>query len=105
MREQGRRWWQIGGRGELQPPNRPTTGNQPNPSATTEEFGSAIDLVARMLRVMGEVPVLPDEPSAAQVRGDWESWAQHILLLTPPPGSTKATPQRGWAALAHYLTE
>ena len=70
-----------------------------------EELGAALDLIARMVRVMDEVPVLPDDPAAGELRAEWESWARHILTLSPPPGSETATRQRGWGPLAQFLTQ
>ena len=105
MSERRRRhWWQVGGRGEPDPANQPTAAAGRSGVADVE-LSASLDLIARMVRVLGEVPVLPDDPSAGELRAEWESWARHILTLSPPPGSETATRQRGWGSLARYVIE
>jgi len=105
MSERGRRRWPFGQRGDSDPAEQAAAASGRSSGAAAEELGAALDLIARLVRLVGEVPVLPDEPAAGELRAVGEGWARHILTLAPPPGSETATPQRGWGPLAHYLTE
>jgi len=105
MSERGRRGWRFGGGGEKDPPERPSAAAGRGDVAMAEELSAALDLLARMVRLMGEVPVLPDDPAAEQLHAEAESWARHLLTLSPPPGSDTASRQRAWGPLAQYLSE
>ena len=48
---------------------------------------AALDLVARMLRLIGEVPVLPDQPDLDTLRHTCEAWARHVLTGAGRPGT------------------
>jgi len=105
MSERGRRRWPFGQRGDSDPAKQAAAGAARSSGAAAEELGIAIDLIARIVRLVGEVPVLPDDPAAGELRAVGEGWARHILTLAPPPGAETAASQRGWGALAQYLTE
>jgi len=71
-----------------------------------EDLDPALDLVARVLRLFGEVPVLPDQPNLGAFRKTCEMWARHILTGTPPPGNIPASGEhRAWKAAAQFLVE
>jgi chorismate mutase len=103
-----RRWW-LFGVGAAAPPRLTADDTVATAETTTpgsqEEVAHALDLVARMLRLTGEVPVLPDQSDVAQLRSTFEAWARHILTLAPPPGDSAPVQHRAWRALAAFLTE
>src|ERR671935_723955 len=107
-----RRWRLFGGRGDSSPEPEPDRGGDSEqaspaaaPGAPPEDLGAALDLIGYMLRLLGQVPVLPDEPASADLRRTYDGWARHILTLAPPPPADTPTPRRAWQALAQFLTE
>ena len=86
MATASRHWWAFGNRAKAPPElDRPRQASRPG--IGTDNLDSALDLVARMLRLIGEVPVLPDQPNLDALRQTCETWARHVLTGTPPPGT------------------
>jgi diguanylate cyclase (GGDEF)-like protein len=74
------------------------------PAVNADNLDPALDLVARMLRLIGDVPVLPDQPHLDALRHTCESWARHVLTGTPPPGTTPVQGgYRAWKAIGEFL--
>jgi diguanylate cyclase (GGDEF)-like protein len=76
------------------------------PDGPADDLAAALDLVARSLRLIGEVPVLPDQANLDLIRTRCEGWARHVLTCAPPPDN--AQPRRGqrsWRALGQFLSE
>jgi hypothetical protein len=61
-----RHWWQLRGRGDSDPTS--STGAESRYVPESQELNSALDLIAHILRLLGEVPVLPDTPAASELR-------------------------------------
>jgi hypothetical protein len=72
MSERGRLGWPFGRRDERDPRIPPISAAGQSDSAAVDELGAALDLIAPMLRQLGEVPVLPDDPAAGELRAEWE---------------------------------
>jgi diguanylate cyclase (GGDEF)-like protein len=71
-----------------------------------DDLGPALDLVARMLRLIGEVPVLPDQPNLNALRSTCEAWARHMLTGAHAPGATSAPGEhRAWKATAQFVVK
>jgi diguanylate cyclase (GGDEF)-like protein len=102
-----RHWWSFGQRAKTQPgPDHTDLAPGANGLSTAPraDLESALDLVARMLRLIGEVPVLPDQPNLDELRATCEIWARHILTGTPTPGTTPGQgAHRAWKALGQFL--
>jgi diguanylate cyclase (GGDEF)-like protein len=59
-----------------------------------------------MLRLIGEVPVLPDQPNLDALRNTCETWAKHVLTGTPSPGHAPVSGEhRAWTAVSRFLVE
>jgi hypothetical protein len=87
-----RHWWSFANRPKAKPVLDDhvdlALGSNGASTAPKGDLDSALDLVARMLRLVGEVPVLPDQPNLNELRATCEIWARHILTGTPTPGAT-----------------
>ena len=82
---------------------KPATG-APSAAGEANEVDQALDLIAHMLRLIGSVPIGPDDAGVAAVRTLCEAWAQHVLSLTPPPDAPAAAPgRRKWASLRQFV--
>ncbi|HLZ27141.1 MAG TPA: GGDEF domain-containing protein [Chloroflexota bacterium] len=102
MATASRHWWRFGNRTKGTPGLEGTV--RPGPSTGAEDFTPALDLVARMLRLIGEVPVLPDQPNLDVLRQTCETWARHVLTGAWPPGHTAAQDgHRAWKAVGDFL--
>jgi diguanylate cyclase (GGDEF)-like protein len=76
------------------------------PVAPQEDLAAALDLVARLLRLVGEVPALPDQPNLDVLRAECEAWALHVLTRAAPPGTSSVPPgHRAWKALTRFMVE
>jgi diguanylate cyclase (GGDEF)-like protein len=102
-----RHWWSFGNRPKTTPGSDHADlalGSNGKSTAPRGDLDSALDLVARMLRLVGEVPVLPDQPNLNELRATCEIWARHILTGTPTPGATPLHgAHRAWKALGQFL--
>src|ERR1043166_9089918 len=103
----GRRWWHFGDRAragsEPEDADAPRRA-RPLKADRSDEFDSALDLIARSLRLIGEVSVVPDQPELSRVRATCEAWARHILTHSPPPGNVPVTgTNRAWNAVAEFI--
>ena len=109
MAEASRHWWLFGARAKATPGQNGRAvasreHGQNLPGISAEDFDSALDLVARMLRLIGEVPVLPDQPNLDVLRHTCETWARHLLTGTPPPGDAPAqAAHRAWNDVRKFL--
>jgi diguanylate cyclase (GGDEF)-like protein len=92
-----RHWWLFGGRAKA----APGTGHH---DVAEQDLDPALDLVARMLRLIGDVPLLPDQPNLGALRTTCEAWARHVLTGTPAPGQASVPhEQRAWTAVGQFL--
>jgi hypothetical protein len=86
-----RHWWLFGDRTRATPGRDDTEvarRGQSRRGIGADDLDPALDLVARMLRLIGEVPVLPDQPHLDALRHTCETWARHVLTGTAAPGTT-----------------
>ncbi len=68
-----------------------------------QDLDAALDVLAAMLRAIERYPIpLPDE--GIDPVGDSAKWAEHVLLLSAPPGVSQPTKQRDFAGLRRFLT-
>ena len=110
MATASRHWWLFGDRPKPTAKIKPAAsagsgGNSLHPAAE-RDLDRALDLVARMLRLIGEVPVLPDQPNLDVLRNTCETWARHILTAASVPGSRPGEGEsRAWKATAQFLVE
>jgi diguanylate cyclase (GGDEF)-like protein len=95
-----RAWpWSRGGN-----PSRKPASNAPVHGGGANEVDQALDLIAHMLRLIGRVPIGPDDARVAAVRVLCEAWAQHVLTLTPPPDAPASAPlHRTWGSLRQFV--
>lgn len=102
MATASRHWWLFGDRTKGTP--APETGVRSRPVINADNLDSALDLVARMLRLIGDVPVLPDQPDLDTLRHTCEAWARHVLTGAAPPGTTPVKGgHRAWKTIAEFL--
>ena len=107
MATASRHWWLFGDRAKATPgldgPDAVSRG-QSRPGISAENLDPALDLVARMLRLIGDVPVLPDQPHLDALRHTCEAWARHVLTGSAPPGNTPVKGgHRAWKAIGEFL--
>jgi diguanylate cyclase (GGDEF)-like protein len=104
-----RNWWQFGDRTKDRPGPKDADNalhGKALSAAPGEDLGAALDLLARLLRLIGEVPVLPDQPELGSLRTTCEAWARHILTRSPAPGKTVVPrEQRAWKGVTQFLVE
>jgi len=75
-----------------------------------EPVEDVLDVVATLLRAWGEFAIDLGSMDEATVREQFEAWARHALLKTPPPGSVDAATndgpqQRDWPGLESFARE
>jgi len=99
-----RHWWLFGDRTKARASqDRPSKRLH---SGAQEDLDRALDLVARTLRLIGEVPILPDQPRLDVLRTTCETWARHVLTGAVVPSSALAHGEhRAWNALGQFLVE
>jgi diguanylate cyclase len=96
----GRRWPWLRGSGRT-PPDQADVVRLPEGA---DDVDQALDLIAHILRLMGGVPIVLDDPDVASMRAAYEAWARHMLSLTPPPGGSETQPRhRAWGALRQFV--
>jgi diguanylate cyclase (GGDEF)-like protein len=109
MATASRHWWLFGDRTKSRPqPERAASALREESlhGVAEEDLDRALDLVARMLRLIGEVPVLPDQPNLDAFRHTCEAWARHVLTGAPPPGKAPAGGEhRAWRAVAQFVVD
>jgi diguanylate cyclase (GGDEF)-like protein len=104
-----RHWWQF--YASTRPGVEPDLRKQALPAerrfvSPEEDLTAALDLVARAVRLVGEVPVVPDEPKLDVLRDECEAWALHLLTRTEPPDAVSPPPgQRAWKGVTRFLVD
>src|SRR5579859_4303806 len=105
MATASRHWWLFGERARA-PYGSEIEKEADLHAAASRDFDRAVDVIARMVRMIGEVPVLPDQPALAVLRSTCETWARHVLTAAPVPGTTVAAGEsRAWKAATQFLVE
>lgn len=65
-----------------------------------------VDTLAEVLRTYGEFAFDTAETESAAAKESFETWARHLLLGVPPPGSaTLPDGVRDWSGVLRFLTE
>lgn len=69
-----------------------------------QDLDAALDVLAALLRAIERFPIPLPEEGGGDPTTDSAKWAEHVLLLSAPPGAAQPTKQRDFAGLRRFLT-